>query len=168
MAPVGAQDLVDEADGVGAVDRAEHDGDDGPAGEDVDGGELVHLAHAFEVADVEAVEGDQLARAGRGQAEPERPVLGAASVTIPVVAAAMAAARASRWARRPSPWSTSSFCTVDLAIDKPRSASRSAYWRHPMVGSVTARVNSASTTWVGVALGIWGARRSFGMRASSP
>ena len=153
---------------MGAVDRAEHDGHEGPAGEDVDGGELVHLAHALELADVEAVQADELARTPRGQAEPEGLVLPAASVTSPVVAAVMAAARARRWARSPSPWATRCFCTVDLAMENPWSPSRSAYWRQPMVGSVTARVNSASTTWVGVASGIWGARRSLGIRASSP
>jgi hypothetical protein len=56
------QCLVKEAGAHGAGDRAQHDRDDGEAGEDVDGGELVHLAHAFELADVEAVEADELAR----------------------------------------------------------------------------------------------------------
>ena len=150
------------------VSGAEHDGDEGPAGEDVDGGELVHLAHALELADVEAVQADELARTPGGQAEPEGLVLCAASVTRPVVAAAMAAALARRWERRPRPWATSCFCTVDLAIENPWSPSRSAYWRQPMVGSSTARVSSASTTWVGVASGIWGARRSLGINAVEP
>ena len=57
------------------VHRAEHDGDHGPAGEDVDGGELVHLAHALQLADVEAVQADELARTAGGQAEPEGLVL---------------------------------------------------------------------------------------------
>ena len=92
----------------------------------------------------------------------------AASVTNPVVAAAMAAARANRCERLPSPWSTRCFCTVDLAITKPWSPSRSAYWRQPIVGSSTARVKRRSRTWVGVAEGIWGERRSLGIKASSP
>ena len=53
------------------VHRAEHDGHDGPPGEDVDGGELVHLAHALQVPDVEAVQADQLTGTAGGQAEPE-------------------------------------------------------------------------------------------------
>src|ERR1035437_9935471 len=40
------EDVVDEAHGLGMGDRSEHDHDGGPAGEDVDGSELVHLAHA--------------------------------------------------------------------------------------------------------------------------
>ena len=142
--------------------------DEGEAGEDVDGGELVHLAHALELADVEAVDADELARATRGQAEPEGLVFSGRLGDSPVVAAAMAAARARRWERLPSPWATRCFCTVDLAIEKPWSPRRSAYWRQPMVGSSTARVKRASTTWVGVASGIWGARRSLGIRASRP
>ena len=35
------------------------------------------------------------------------------------MAAVMAAARARRWARRPSPWATRCFCTVDLAMENP-------------------------------------------------
>jgi hypothetical protein len=95
-----AQRLVDEAGRHGPGGRAEHDGHDGEAGEDVDGGELVHLAHALELADVEAVEADELARTAAGQAEPEGLVLAgsASGTTSPVVAAAMAAARARRWA----------------------------------------------------------------------
>ena len=37
------------------VERPEHDGPQDPAGEDVDGAELVHLAHALELADVEPI-----------------------------------------------------------------------------------------------------------------
>ena len=104
------QGLVDEAGRHGAVGRAQHDGDDGEAGEDVDGGELVHLAHALELADVEAVEADELARATRGQAEPEGLVLArGVGHHQPVVAAAMAAARARRWARCPARWPPGAF-----------------------------------------------------------
>ena len=67
--------MVDEPDGVVPGNRAEHDGDDGPSSEDVNGGELVALAHALEVADVEAVETDELAWAAGSQAEPEGFVL---------------------------------------------------------------------------------------------
>ena len=45
--------------------------------------------------------------------------LSGSGTTGPVVAAAMAAARDSRSARRPSPWATICFCTVDLAMEKP-------------------------------------------------
>src|SRR5664280_1162674 len=65
------EDVVDEAHGVVMGDRSEHDHDDGPAGEDVDGSELVHLAHALQLADVEAVQADELAQTPGGQAEPE-------------------------------------------------------------------------------------------------
>ena len=75
MAPIGAQHLVDEASGHRSVGRAEHDGHESPAGEDVDGGELVHLAHALELADVELIHADELARTTGGQAEPEGLVL---------------------------------------------------------------------------------------------
>ena len=44
-------------------------------GEDVDGRQLVHLARALELVDVEAVEADELARTTTGQAEPEGLVL---------------------------------------------------------------------------------------------
>jgi len=44
-------------------------------------------------------------------------------------------------------------CTVDFPMLCPRSSRRSAYWRHPIVGSVTARVSSSFTTHVGVAFG---------------
>ena len=64
QAPEAALDVVDEAAGVLGGDGAEDDLDDRPAGGGVDGGELVHLADAFEVADVEAVDGDQVAGAG--------------------------------------------------------------------------------------------------------
>jgi hypothetical protein len=150
---MGAEHLVDEAHGL-MVHRAEDDGHDGPAGEDVDGGELVHLADVLELADVKRVHADELARSAASQAEPEGLVFPAASVKIPVVAAAMAAARASRCDRFPRPWATRCFCTVGLAMEKPWSPRRSAYWRQPMVGTVRAMVNSASMTWVGVASGI--------------
>src|SRR5664280_408564 len=42
------EDVVDEAHGVVMGDRSQHDHDDGPAGEDVDGSELVHLAHPLQ------------------------------------------------------------------------------------------------------------------------
>jgi len=65
------QRMVDESGAHGTGGRTQHDGDHGEAGEDIDGGELVALAHALELADVEAVEADELARTARGQAEPE-------------------------------------------------------------------------------------------------
>ena len=93
MTAIETQGLVDEAGRHDAAGRALHDGGDGEAGEDVDGAELVHLANALELADVKAVEADELARTTAGQAEPEGLVLRAASgTTNPVVAAAMAAA----------------------------------------------------------------------------
>ena len=55
-----------------AVDRADDDQHDRPAGGDVDGGQLVHLADAFEVADVEAVHRHLVAGSWAVVAEPER------------------------------------------------------------------------------------------------
>ena len=59
----------------GVVHRSDHDHDDGPPGEDVDGAELVHLAHTLQLPDVEAVQADQLTGASGGQAEPEELVV---------------------------------------------------------------------------------------------
>ena len=67
VTPIGPEQLVDEAGGMGAVDWAEHDGDECPAGKDVDGRELVALAHALEIADVERIHADELARTSGGQ-----------------------------------------------------------------------------------------------------
>jgi len=139
-------------------------------GEDIDGGELVHLAHDLELADVEAVEADELARTARGQAEPEGLVFsGGVGDHQP--------GRRRRNGRRFGQalgTFTQSVChqvllhPVDLAMENPWSPSRSAYWRQPMVGENTARVNRASMTWVGVVSGIWGLRRLLGINASSP
>ena len=74
--------------GVLGGDRAEHDRIDRPAGRGVDGGELVDLADAFEVADVEAVHGDEIAGPGSEVAEPERLSSTAGSVTSPPMSAA--------------------------------------------------------------------------------
>ena len=54
-----AQCLVDKAGAHSPGDRAEDDGDDGEAGEDIDGGELVHLAHTLELADVRSCSSDE-------------------------------------------------------------------------------------------------------------
>jgi len=59
-------------------------------------------------------------------------------------------------------------CTVVFEIANPRSARRSASWRHPKVGCSTAKVNSTSTTCVGVAFGSCGWRRALGINASGP
>lgn len=48
-APVAADHRLQEPGGHGAVGGAQDDGDGGPAGGGVDGGELVHLADALEV-----------------------------------------------------------------------------------------------------------------------
>ena len=67
--------MIDEEDGVTGGHWAEDDHHDRPTGRGVDGGQLVHLSDAFEMADVEAVDGDQVTR-GRGEvAEPERVLL---------------------------------------------------------------------------------------------
>src|SRR5690606_1006649 len=71
-AAVAAHDVVEEADRVGGGDRAQHDHHDRPAGRGVDGGELVHLANALQVPDVEAVDRDQVTGCGGVVAEPER------------------------------------------------------------------------------------------------
>jgi hypothetical protein len=168
VAPVVAQDLVDEAHGVGGVDRAEHDGDDRPAGEDVDGGELVHLAHPLELADVEGIHADELARTPAGQAEPEGLLLPGRFGQEP--------RRGRRDGRRPpqalrppaQPVGHQVPLHGRLGDGEARSRSRSAYWRQPMVGSTTAKVSRASMTWVGVASGIWGVRRALGIRAARP
>ena len=144
--------------------------DEGQAGEDVDGGELVHLADAFEVADVEAVDADELARPTARQAEPEGLVVSRRLGDEPG-----GGRRDGRrpgpgaWLVVPRPWSTRCFCTVDLAMEKPWSPRRSAYWRQPIVGSSTARVKRRSSTWVGVAWasGVPGAPWASGRRARS-
>src|SRR5664279_4675264 len=140
------EDVVDEAHGVGMGDRSEHDHDDGPAGEDVDGSELVHLAHPLQLPDVEAVQADELARTPGGQAEPEELLVPGCVGQEAGGGAVMAAARARRWDRFPRPWATRCFWTVDLAMENPWSPRRSAYWRQPMVGSTTARVSRDWTT----------------------
>jgi hypothetical protein len=71
VASVVLQDVVDERGGVGAGHRSEDDDHKGPASEDVDGGELAHLADTFQVPHVEAVQADELAGTPAGQAEPE-------------------------------------------------------------------------------------------------
>lgn len=68
--------LGDEPAGVLGRDRAEHDLDERPPGGGVHRGELVHLADAFEVADVEAVHRDQIPWSGRPVAEPEQHLVG--------------------------------------------------------------------------------------------
>jgi len=65
-------DVVDETDGVAGGDGPDDDEDDRPAGGDVDGGQLVHLADALEVADVKAVGRHQVAGRRAVVAEPER------------------------------------------------------------------------------------------------
>src|SRR6266536_4328027 len=71
VAPVAADGGLDEAGGDWAVGGAQGYHPVRPACGGVDGGELVHLADAFEVADVEAVEGDEVAGPGGEVAEPE-------------------------------------------------------------------------------------------------
>jgi hypothetical protein len=65
-------DVVDEADRVGGGDGPDDQFHDRPAGAGVDGGELIHLPDAFEVADVEAVEGNQVTGMASPVTEPER------------------------------------------------------------------------------------------------
>jgi hypothetical protein len=60
------------------------------------------------------------------------------------------------------------FLDGGLAHAVPRSARRSAYWRHPIVGSTTASVNRSSMMWVGVAFASCGARRALGYKLSRP
>src|SRR4029079_11564732 len=64
--------VVDETDRVAGGRRADDDQHDRPAGGDIDGGQLVHLADAFEVADVEAVGRYLVAGSWAAVAEPER------------------------------------------------------------------------------------------------
>ena len=97
-APMGAQDVVGEADGVVVGDRAEQNRGDGLASEDLTGGELVGLSDALPPARVDGVQADQLIGATVGRAGPNGSSSRAASATGPVVAA-----RASRWERCPSP-----------------------------------------------------------------
>ena len=61
-----------EANRVGYCDGADDQFGDRPAGGGVDSGELVDSADAFEFADVETVEGDQVAGPGGEVAEPGR------------------------------------------------------------------------------------------------
>ncbi|MDH5520326.1 MAG: hypothetical protein OEZ14_07325 [Acidimicrobiia bacterium] len=72
----GAANLIDERNGHRRVDRSDHDPNDGPTGTGVDRGQLVDLADSFEMTDVEAVNGDQVARGAGPMTEPERFVLG--------------------------------------------------------------------------------------------
>ena len=82
----------------------------------------------------------------------------ASGTTSPVVAAAMAAARARRWARRPRPWATRCFCTVDLAMENPWSPSRcGAYWR--LEGTSTSSAHCAGLQVSRSAYYAWARRR---------
>src|SRR6266540_5146704 len=54
------------------VGRTDEDLDDGPAGRGVDRGELPYRSDAFELADEEAVQGDQVTGVGGEVTEPER------------------------------------------------------------------------------------------------
>ena len=137
VAPVVGQQTLEKAHRDGGIgSRAHHEPDEGPAGEDVDGAELVHLAHALELADVEAVDADELARTARSEAEPEGLVVsGRLSQKSRRRCRDRRGPGQSASALVPSPWSTRCCCTVDLAMAKPWSPSRSAYWRQPMVGS---------------------------------
>ena len=63
---------VEEPGGDVGVGGAEEHVTDRPAGRGVDRGELPHLPDAFEVPDVEAVQGDQVTGTGREVTEPER------------------------------------------------------------------------------------------------
>ena len=131
---------------------------DRPAGGGVDGGELVHLADAFEVADVEAVQGDEIAGPGGPVAEPERLVVAAGSVTRPVVGGGDRGGSG-------DPLGAAAEAVVDEDLlhrrlgdhVAPLSRAGRRTGGSPSVGSTTARVSSSSTTWVGVALGSCGA-----------
>jgi len=71
--------VVDEGGGVaGRLVPGDQRGDR-VAGGSVDRGELPDRPDAFELADIEGVQGDQIARAGGEVAEPERPLLGRSS-----------------------------------------------------------------------------------------
>ena len=164
VAPVVGEQALEEAQRDARRRGAHHEPDEGEAGEDVDGAELVHLAHALELADVEAVDADELARAAGGQAEPEGLVVAAASVSSPVVAAVM---------RRPGP-GASLACP---ARGRPGAFARST-WRSQSPGHPADRRTGDSRCGLKhsqgqealdhmgrVAEGIWGARRSLGIKA---
>ena len=59
---------------ISALDRPDEHLADRPAGRGVDGGELPDRADAFEFADEEAVQGDQVTGPGGEVTEPERPL----------------------------------------------------------------------------------------------
>jgi hypothetical protein len=96
--------VVDEADRVVPVRGAGDDQDDRPAGGDVDGGQLVHLDDALEVAAVEAVHRHQMAWCWA--------VVTGGVGGQPSGRCGDRRGPATRWARRLRPWSTSSFCTI--------------------------------------------------------
>jgi hypothetical protein len=67
-------DVVDEAGGVPGRLVSGDQRADRLAGGGVDGGELPDRADALELADIEGVQGDQVARVGGEVAEPERAI----------------------------------------------------------------------------------------------
>ncbi len=104
-----------EANRVGYCDGADDQFGDRPAGGGVDSGELVDSADAFEFADVETVEGDQVAGPGGEVAEPGRFGFdhGLGDETRQ---RGDRRGRVTRWRRRPSAWATRVRCTVVLEI----------------------------------------------------
>ena len=76
---------------------------------------MVHLADALEVPDVEAVEGDELARIAGVVTEPERFGLEHRLGDEPAGHGADGRRpRAMRYAHVPNPWRTKTACTVDF------------------------------------------------------
>jgi hypothetical protein len=86
VTPVEAQHLVHE-EGRDLALGAQEDGDEGAADEDVDSGELVHLAHTLQLADAERIDTDEFARIALARQNPKDSSFLAASVTSPVVGA---------------------------------------------------------------------------------
>ena len=114
-------DVVDKGGSVsGRLVPGDQPGDH-IAGGGVDRGELPDRPDAFELADIEGIQSDQIAGSGGEVAEPKGPSL-AWVVRMPVVVAVSWARAATRWARRPSRWRRRIFCTPDGDKRTPRSA----------------------------------------------
>lgn len=99
-------------------------------------------------------------------AEPEAAILGRL-VTSPVPTAVIWAKAATRWARLPRRWRSTIFCTPEADRTTFRSSRCSSSRRAPKVGRATASARTISTMWAGVALGMAGDRRPFGIISRS-
>ena len=143
--------------------RRAHANDDA----DITAGDLPHLAHAFQLADVERIERQQVARA----APPRHGATGFAvrSVSSPVVAALHCSSTARRARRVPSCCRRNKRQIVTGAIVTPSRASWSLYHCGPHVGHANAKAITRRSVCTGTAGGrprrAW---RRFGCTPSGP